>query len=243
VRLAAGDVDGDGTDDLAVTAGTRTDLLLGAAGGLDTSAAQQIVKTVVPGVSDESLSSVLGDFDGDGRADLAVASPTAHVATVYPGGADGLDETRVRTFSPGSGGVPGRIDQEGFGVALAAGDFDTDGSDELVLGGQGSVWILRGSAAGTTAAGAALLTPAAVGTAAAADSGFGRALAVGAYDGGLGEDLLVTDPRGVRGAGSVTELFGAPSGLQRSGALVIVEGSKGVPGRPAPGDDFGVLPR
>jgi hypothetical protein len=75
-----------------------------------------------------------GDFDGDGRADLAVGARAAAFVEVLYGTSDGLEDAR-REVLRGNG--------DRFGAALAAGDLDGDGRDDLVVGAPG-----RGDAGG-----------------------------------------------------------------------------------------------
>ena len=120
----------------------------------------------------------VGDFDGDGFADLAVGAPGdvfvqntagAGLVQVFYGSPQGLSGARDQIFSQSTSGIPGVSEPEDeFGFALAAIDIDCDGFDDLAIGAPGedfgdfpfekvdagAVWILLGSASGLTASGA-----------------------------------------------------------------------------------------
>lgn len=82
-----------------------------------------------------------GDFDGDGRGDLAVGQPGEGVGggnrggmTLLMGALGGLYD-RFRFMAAGINGVPpGTQDNSDMGRALAAGDFDGDGHSDLAIG-------------------------------------------------------------------------------------------------------------
>lgn len=74
---------------------------------------------------------VVGDFDGDDQPDIAVASVASNTVRVFMHDGDLSDGTTEVVV-----GAP--IDASRFGQALAAGDLDGDGDDELVIGAPAS---------------------------------------------------------------------------------------------------------
>jgi hypothetical protein len=84
-----------------------------------------------------------GDFNNDGYADLAIGVPGEDnddgkaggaVAILY-GSLFGLSANGDELWDQESDGISGNInDGDEFGAALAAGDFDNDGYDDLLIG-------------------------------------------------------------------------------------------------------------
>jgi hypothetical protein len=81
-----------------------------------------------------------GDFNGNGKADLAVGMPgenfggatDAGIVVVLYGSTNGLlPASWERLGQQRVGGLDESGDQ--FGLALAAGDFDNDGKDDLAV--------------------------------------------------------------------------------------------------------------
>jgi hypothetical protein len=106
-----------------------------------------------------------GDFDGDGFQDVAVGIPfeeqggvtNAGAVLLYKGTSERLVAWRVLDEASMSGGV--RETNDRFGEALAAGDFNGDGIDDLAVGApfedasasvvdSGAVHIFRGTSTG-----------------------------------------------------------------------------------------------
>ena len=90
-------------------------------------------------VGSEPDALVAGDFNGDGRTDLAVANDGSNDVSVLLGNGDGTFQAQV-TYAVGSGPV-----------ALVAGDFNGDGRTDLAVANYGSndVSVLLGNGDGT----------------------------------------------------------------------------------------------
>jgi hypothetical protein len=215
------------------------------------------------------------DFNGDGFADLAVGVPgedphgislagSVHVIYGSAHGLDGnhpVDDQLWSQEQTGISGVGERADF--FGEALASGDFDGDGFDDLAIGvpsedlvisaGQdeeslnvGAVHILYGTPSGLTATGQRLITEDTAGVPGAARPGdrFGDALAAGDMGRTSQDDLAIGAPgvelEGPGGGGKVIVLYGAPVGLNGShDAQFWNQDSPGIPGSAEAGDRFG----
>ena len=177
---------------------------------------------------------VRSDFNGDGYADLAVGAPadsvsghdSAGAVNVLYGSSNGLrveGDQQLTQDTPGVAAFASTGDR--FGAALAAGDLDGDGVADLVVGvpgedvlgraNAGVVNVLYGSPGGLTAERNHFFSQGSAGVPGAveAQDAFGRAVAVGDFDGdGLG-DVAVGAPRewvgGARVAGAVNVLYGS----------------------------------
>jgi hypothetical protein len=156
---AAGDVDGDGYDDLIVSAWRddriNTDsgsayVLYGSASGLDPSREDKLTPsdgTVRDIYFGYSVSGV-GDLDADGYDDVMVGSHqdddngnAAGAAYVYFGSNAGVDTTREHKMLASDGAS---LDYYGYAVA-GGGDVDGDGYDDLLIGAYADTWYGVGS--------------------------------------------------------------------------------------------------
>ena len=199
-----------------------------------------------------------GDFDGDGFDDLVAGAPERGLVgavVVWPGSASGLDVAAGQLFQSDDLGCGAPETDDFFGDALAAGDFDDDGFDDLAIGAPGEdasagqVCIVRGGASGIDDGnGASYLQSANGYLDAASEAGdrFGSALAVGHFSDGPHDDLAIGSPGEAPSAapagGMVSVLFGKSGGTVGdlfSGGVNRSEddvfGSNGI----AVGDDFG----
>ena len=204
-----------------------------------------------------------GDFNNDNRADLAIGVPGEDVNGVSDAGAveviygtpNGLRVTLEQFFTqetPGIGGFPRPEDL--FAGALASGDFNGDGFDDLVVGSPGedvngkaaagSIVVIYGSGAGLDPAVSDewTQTTSGAGQTQAGDR-FGAALAVADFGSGTRDDLAIGVPREkVRkkdSAGAVVAMYGAATGLDPTGHQLWDQGGRPLQSDPGAGDRFG----
>lgn len=182
-----------------------------------------------------------GDFNGDGYTDLAVGIPGQDVDSAFGAGAvhilyssaGRLSAVGDEMWHQDSTGVEGGVEVgDGFGYALAAGDFNGDAYDDLAIGvpyedhstenNSGAVNVLYGSSDGLSEAGDQIWDQDDF-YASSTEPGdlFGYALAVGYFDADGYADLAVGAPGEDWGAtantGSVNVLYGTSTGLSDAG--------------------------
>jgi sulfur relay (sulfurtransferase) DsrF/TusC family protein len=163
--LAAGDFNGDGFDDLAISAteaafedfGANAGWILVANGspeGLgDSYFLDQEPAGAIEAEDRFGSSMAVGDFNADGFADLAAGAPgedyqdsgpDAGVVFVFSGGSNGLGEPYIIDQNPLGANEAG----DAFGTALASGDFNGDGSDDLAISAMEAAYEDYGANAG-----------------------------------------------------------------------------------------------
>jgi hypothetical protein len=290
--LATGDFDNDGFDDLAIGApfedvGSVVDagafyVLYGSASGLTAAGSLDLNEDAagVPGTAETEdlmgFALAAGDFDNDGFDDLAVSLPGESVDPctiqarpnegwihVYQGSASGITTTGIQTFHTGQLSVEtGLLCGIEIGEALAAGDFDNDGFDDLAVGAPlasdfaagaggvseaGTVYVVAGSASGLDVADSEKWQQDTSGVPGGAEplDHMGEALAAGDFNGDGRADLAIGLPFNGDGSGDVGDqggvivLMGSSSLLTTTGSLFIDQGSEGVPDTQETDDRFG----
>jgi len=196
----------------------------------------------------------VGDFNGDGDADLAIGAPGEDVATgpftnvinagvvvVLYGTSNGLGSAGAQTWRQGGSGLLGTPEEgDFFGRALAAGDFNGDGRDDLAIGAplhdysnqtdSGEVQVIYGSASGLVATGNDLWETFYF-SVAHSTTGFntGHALATGDFDGDGYDELAAGVPGGTNNGGT---------GALVTGGVLIFEGGATGLATPVNGNDY-----
>ena len=270
LSLAAGDFNGDSRDDLAigVTAEVVGSTADAGAVALFHGSSDGLVPMIdfwhpgYPGVGNAlepedfyGHTLAAGDFDGDGYDDLAVGIPYEGVGSESDAGAVdvlygtpfGLRTDRYQSWHQDSPGIRGSAEQwDDFGYALAAGDFDGDGYDDLAVGVpnetsgsttrlEGAVAVLFGTSNGLKASSNQLWHQDSPGISdhTEDEDSFGRSLAAGDFDGDGYDDLAVGVPYedfgSMRDAGAVNAIYGWAGGLTATGNQFWHQGGDGAP--------------
>ncbi|MFJ9964086.1 FG-GAP and VCBS repeat-containing protein [Streptomyces avermitilis] len=249
-ETAYADFNGDGYDDLAVATpwekvGTDTNggaltILWGSASGLTGKG----VDVPDPAVSSHDYwgkDLAAGDFDGDGKADLAVGS-SAGTIYVYKGGFSSTGTPGGRTtikppIVSGSGSDP-------YGpMSLTAGDVNGDHRTDLIVDGYetqtdygwNTNYFVPGTASGLNVASAKALKPGIVtGIGDINGDGYGDIVSGAGWDHTTSDGTTVPDSAD---GGKVNITYGSASGPASTAGVTQNTGS--VPGTSEKGDGFG----
>jgi len=263
--LAAGNFNGDNFADLAigvlgesvssVGAAGAVNVIYGSSNGLSPTAAlpdqllvQENNRQETPEAGDRwGRTLAVGDFNNDGKDDLAVASTgqdfsgatdTGAVSVIY-GAAAGLgNNIPSQTWTQNSLSFDASDANDAFGSSMATGDFNNDSYDDLAIGvpgeadgalfAVGAVSVIYGSSAGLSAPGNQLWyqsSPDIEGDNEDRDF-FGSALAAGDFNNDGFSDLAIGIPSEafcigdfVTEDGAVSVIYGSSGGLSATAAL------------------------
>ncbi|MGE3164903.1 MAG: hypothetical protein AB7O52_08350 [Planctomycetota bacterium] len=263
--IAVGDFDGDGIDDVAVgapyedigatSAGGAVNVIYGTPFGLASTGNVLFTQEALGHTSAASdlfgRALAAGDFDEDGRDDLAISAPgrevgpnsSAGVVYVLFGTATGLTSTGNTLLHQDSAGIMDTAEPfDEFGRSLTTGDFNGDGNDDLVIGvpgenvgavvDAGAVHIIYGNSGSANGFSANNFVSQGgfeggldILGALEAEDAFGASVAAGDFDGDGADDLAIGVPGEAVGsmlnAGAVNILYGTFLGLTHVGNQII----------------------
>lgn len=253
-RMVAGDFNGDGTGDLYIrgfnTAQAR--ILIGLPWTIGQASPPipffRSTETMPAGTN-----LTIGDFDGDGRDEIALGYPSDPALGASRGSVSIMDRSTAGAWSTqeiiriGSDGYIGTaVDGDALGASLVSGDFDNDGYDDLAIGASGrsypgttdagAVLVVYGSSSGIGPARSKLFARATDGLGVDPEEAdrYGSDLVVADFTNDGYDDLVIDIPNarcanGVR-SGAVVILRGSSTGLVNTQSRSYFPGEQGIPG-------------
>ncbi|MEU6377606.1 FG-GAP-like repeat-containing protein [Streptomyces sp. NPDC046909] len=241
VGSAAGDVDGDGRDELAVSiyygdGGYGSKFYRPAATGDAFTSATDTAPESEGGAA-------FGDVNGDGYGDFVRGDQNKSTITVALGSAGGLSPASTwKTYSQNTPGVPGgRETVDYFGSSVSVGDINGDGYEDVAVGapgeelgyndGAGVVDVLYGSRNGLTGKGAQAFSQNTAGVPGAVETSdsFGGSVRLLDINGNGYADLAAAATYENAGAGAVWSLRGRPTGVVTDAAFTFGGKTVGAP--------------
>lgn len=282
--LAAGDFDNDGYDDLAIgvneedltrngtvmTDAGQVSVLYGGSKGLSATGDQAWwqgrngLQNVTEKYDRFGETLAVGDFNRDGYDDLAVGVPqedwnslsNSGVVHVIYGSSSGLTGTGDDLWHQNRSGIWSSNESDDyFGRALAVGDFDRDGYDDLAIGiseedfsdstDAGAVQIIYGGSSGLNSSGARAFSQGSSGVWGTREDydRFGRRLAAGDFNNDGYDDLAVGVPEEdwntTKNAGVTHVLYGTSGGLSATNDQIWHQNISGIWSSNEANDRFG----
>ncbi|MFD4564325.1 FG-GAP repeat protein [Streptomyces sp. NPDC058467] len=244
-----GDIDGDGTADLAAPA--QVDGAWGLAvyhGPFDRTGAPERIEFRDTEEKDDGYAPgtvFVGDMTGDGVADIVTHGNERDFTStgrLYVGSASGL--TDAGTIKATGGGAFGDIDGDGYQDFVSG-----NGDPGTAAAPGGAVYVTYGGPGGmSTTRAPRTLTQSTTGVPGVDEKNdrFGDDVVLGDTNGDGYDDLVIgapwetgSDAEATSRAGAVTVLRGGPHGVTTTGAQVITQNTKNVPSTSEAGDHFG----